>query len=500
MQLPFARRDPLADINAGERRNAGLRTLGVTTKRCLPMVARAVSRRSLRTFKAVLLGCAAISAACSSGDGNAASASAGGEASVGGNMTGGATYSLGGSATNGDASTGDRPIGGASATGGGATAGGNLASNSASGGASNTIASTGSGASGSAAGIGASGGSFGTGGNGTGGAKATAGAAASAGTTSVTGGSAAVAGGPPVTGTNAATITVPKFVGNITTGYSSALDFNNMTFYRYWDQVTPENAGKWGSVQSSASAALNWSALDAIYKYTQTNNVIFKEHNFVWGPQQPTGSITQANVENWIKSFCQRYPNTKLIDVVNEPPPHTTPAYAAALGAGESGTYGWITKAFKLARQYCGSAILILNDYNNIEFANEQSHFVNVVTQVTAAGGPIDAVGAQAHSAYLLSAATLQANLDTLHGKTGLPVYITEYDVSTTSDSSQLSTYQAQFPVFWNTNYVRGITIWGWIVGYTWSQAPNSGLVNTTSPRPAMTWLMQQLGRPIPPN
>jgi hypothetical protein len=51
-----------------------------------------------------------------------------------------------------------------------------------------------------------------------------------------------------------------------------------------------------------------------------------------------------------------------------------------------------------------------------------------------------------------------------------------------------------------NASYVKGITIWGWIYGSTWSQSPDSGLVRGTSPRSAMTWLMGQLGRPVPPN
>jgi endo-1,4-beta-xylanase len=271
-----------------------------------------------------------------------------------------------------------------------------------------------------------------------------------------------------------------------------------MTFARYWDQITPENAGKWGSVQRSATSAFNWSTLDAIYKYTQTNNIIFKEHTFVWGSQQPTGTLTQADVENWIRSFCERYPDTKLIDVVNEPPPHTTPSYIDALGTGESGEYAYITKAFKLAAQYCGTAILILNDYSDIESAGDMNHIIDIVRQVVAAGGPIDAVGAQAHGTSGMTAAQLQDNLDLLHTQTGLPIYITEYDIGDTSDSGQLATYQTQLPVFLNTGYVRGITLWGWIYGKTWIEG--SGLVNGTEPRPAMTWLMQTLQRPVPPN
>ncbi|MET0795696.1 MAG: endo-1,4-beta-xylanase [Polyangiaceae bacterium] len=287
-----------------------------------------------------------------------------------------------------------------------------------------------------------------------------------------------------------------KFIGNITTGNS--IDTGGMKFSKYWDQITPENAGKWGSVQGSASGAFNWSTLDSIYAYTETNHIIFKQHTFVWGSQQPSGTPTLAQIENWMKSFCQRYPNTRLIDVVNEPPPHTTPNYTANLGAGETGTYGWITKAFKLARQHCPNAILIMNDYNNIEYSDQENHFIDIVKQIKAAGAPIDAVGCQSHALRTMSAAQLQKNLDTMASQTGLPIYITEYDIGEANDATQLATYKAQIPIFRNTAAVKGVTIWGWINGRTW--VANTGLVNGTTPRSAMTWLMGELGRPVPPN
>jgi len=52
-------------------------------------------------------------------------------------------------------------------------------------------------------------------------------------------------------------------------------------------------------------------------------------------------------------------------------------------------------------------------------------------------------------------------------------------------------------PIFWESNHIYGITVYGWISGATW--VAGSGLVNGTAPRPAMTWLMGYLGRPTPP-
>jgi endo-1,4-beta-xylanase len=288
---------------------------------------------------------------------------------------------------------------------------------------------------------------------------------------------------------------LPKFVGNITTGNS--VDTNGLTFSDHWDQITPENAGKWGSVQRTADSELNWAALDAIYDYAEQNGIIFKEHTFVWGSQQPTGDLSEADVQNWMREFCTRYPRTRLIDVVNEPPPHTEPSYANAIGGGTNGDWRWIANAFTWAREYCPNATLILNDYNNIEFGNQNQHFIDIVRAAQTLGAPIDAVGAQAHG---LSGAGSTANmislLTKLHEDTGLPVYITEYDINQNDDAAQLDRFQQHFAFFMDTEWIHGVTVWGWIFGRTW--VASSGLIRDGAARPAMVWLMEELGRPVP--
>jgi endo-1,4-beta-xylanase len=331
---------------------------------------------------------------------------------------------------------------------------------------------------GGSSGRGGAGARAGTGGVGRGGSGA--GTGGIAGTTGAAG-----AGGAP---------TLKKYVGNIDTRGQVRSDF-----ITHWDQVTPENAGKWGSVEGTRDR-MNWSGLDAIHTYAVQHNIPFKQHNFVWGSQQPSwiGGLSQADqrtqVEEWIRLFCERYPDTQLIDVVNEPPPHTTPAYTAALGGAGASGYDWIVQVFKWAHQYCPSSILILNDYNNIEYANDNNHTIDIVTRIKTAGAPITGVGAQAHACASLSASAIQKNIDNITAKTGLPVYISEYDLNIADDTQQKNVMQSQFTMFWNDPNVAGITIWGYIVGSTWET--NSGLLTSSGTmRPAMTWLMSFLGR-----
>jgi endo-1,4-beta-xylanase len=342
----------------------------------------------------------------------------------------------------------------------------------------------------------ANGGSSGGGGSlagaGTGGTPSTAGGPTGGSAGNGLGGTSGAAQGGGGTGGAGS---LPKFVGNITTGNS--VDPSGRKFSTYWDQITPENAGKWGSVQRSAGAAFDWSRLDAIYDYAQQNNIVFKQHVFVWGSQQPSGNLTEADVKTWMSEFCKRYPKTALIDVVNEPPPHTTPSYTDAIGGGTNGEWTWIVNAFKWAREACPSSILILNDYNNIEHADQNQHFIDIAKKVKDAGAPIDALGAQAHGlGGNVSTDTMKSLLTKMHADTGLPVYITEYDIGTADDAQQLAKYQEHMGFFLDTDWIPGVTIWGWIDGRTW--VANSGLIKNDNARPAMTWLMQELGRPAP--
>jgi endo-1,4-beta-xylanase len=413
----------------------------------------------------------------------AGGAGAGGRALVGGATAAGNSAGAGSTAATG----GGAIAGGTSIAGGGMATGGTLdvGGRTAAGGALST-----GGTAGTAEGTGGAAGS--------GGARSTGGTGAAGQAGGATGG--VVAGGS-TGGLIAATgglSSLPKFVGNITT--SDSCDTSGKIFSRHWDQITPYTAGMWGAVQPTArTSTFNWRTLDAIYAYAQTNGLIFKQHAFIWGAQQPSdeSTITEVEVKNWMQAFCARYPNTRLIDVVGEPPPHTTPKYANAIGGGTNGDWRWITNAFKWAREYCPGAVLILDDYNNIETSSENAHFIDIVNKIKADGAPIDAVGAQAHGLTKLASTTMQGLLAKLHTDTGLPVYITQYDIGLADDAEQLAKYSDHFSTFLQADYVRGITVWGWIVGKTWIST--SGLIQTDgSARPAMTWLMTTLNRPQP--
>ncbi|SHO56496.1 endo-1,4-beta-xylanase [Vibrio quintilis] len=277
-----------------------------------------------------------------------------------------------------------------------------------------------------------------------------------------------------------------KFVGNITTGGSVRSDFVN-----YWDQITPENEGKWGSVEKTRDV-YNWSGVDAVYEYAKAHNIPFKQHTFVWGSQYPSWITSlsakeqAAEIEEWIQDFCTRYPDVDIIDVVNEATPGHAPAEFAENAFGDD----WIIKSFKLARKYCPKATLVLNDYNVLSWHTDK--FIAMAKPAVEAG-VVDAIGLQAHGLESISTSKLQTNLNKV-AALGLPIYISEYDIAKTDDQAQLDVMKAQFPLFYNSDNVAGITLWGYVDGKTWRDG--TGLIYSDgTERPAMKWLMDYIGK-----
>lgn len=411
--------------------------------------------------------------------GSGAGGAGGAGTSAGGASAGGTAGSLGGSAGVGGSGKGGAGAGGSagSATGGGGSGGAGAG---------------GTGASGADAGSDAS--KAGAGGTDAGGVDVgSADARSDARSADGAGGSAGSSdgGGRDGGGRDGG---VTKFAGNITTQGQVRSDFID-----FWDQITPENEGKWGSVEPNRNQ-MNWAGMDRVRDYARQHGIAYKQHTFVWGSQQPgwisglPESEQRAEVEEWIRLFCERYPDVAMIDVVNEPPPHTTPSYMNALGGAGSSGYDWIVQAFRWARQYCPNAILIMNDYNTIELQGDNNHIIDIANRIKAAGAPIDAVGAQAHGTADLTPATLESFINRIASMTGLPVYITEYDLNIADDNRQRDVMQSQFTMFWNNPNVKGITLWGYVTGATW--LPNTGLMSSSGQRrPSMVWLMDFLGR-----
>ncbi|MBN1698148.1 MAG: endo-1,4-beta-xylanase [Spirochaetales bacterium] len=281
-----------------------------------------------------------------------------------------------------------------------------------------------------------------------------------------------------------------KYLGNI---WSTSVSEDPL-FLQLWNQVTPENAGKWGSVEVIQDT-MRWQLLDNAYNFAKANNFPFRLHTLVWGNQQPEwiSSLSPTEqleeIEEWMALLSDRYPDIDFIDVVNEPL-HAPPSYRNALGGSGKTGWDWVISSFELAREYFPGASLHLNDYSITSSEDATTTYINVI-ELLKKRNLIDGIGLQGHFLERIPVATISRNMNRL-AETGLPVHITELDIDLGNDSIQAKRLKDIFTFFWEHEAVKGITIWGYREKMVWRKS--AYLVRDDgSARESLKWLSAYL-------
>ena len=290
----------------------------------------------------------------------------------------------------------------------------------------------------------------------------------------------------------------PKFLGGV---YSPT---QIRDFTSYWNKVTPENSGKWGEVEAVRDR-MDFTALDAAYKFARQHGYPFHMHVMVWGNQQPAwmeklpSAEQREEIEEWFAAVAKRYPDADFVEVVNEPlndPPNKDDKgggnYIEALGG--SGASGWdcIVESYRLARRHFPNAKLLINDFSITNTPADAKRY-RAIIDLLVKEGLVDGIGVQAHAFATTPDVPMsvhKANLDLL-AESGLPIYVTELDIDGPTDEQQLADYKRIFPVFWEHPAVKGVTLWGFRPGL-WRQKEKAYLVRKDgSERPALQWLRE---------
>ncbi|MBN1466219.1 endo-1,4-beta-xylanase, partial [candidate division KSB1 bacterium] len=270
------------------------------------------------------------------------------------------------------------------------------------------------------------------------------------------------------------------------------------SYSSYWNQLTPGNAGKWGSVESTRDV-YNWAPLDQAYDYAMARGFAFKHHILVQGSQQPgwmtaLDSTTQlAEIEEWFSLVGERYPDLTLADVVGEVISHP-PSYKKGLGGDGTTGWDWVIKAFQLARQHLPAKTkLLLIEANIINGGPNFDQFIQIV-HLLKEKSLIDGIGLVAHNLENIDTNIIRNSLNQLTA-TGVDIYIHSLDIGSADDAQQLALYQEKFPVLWEHQGVKGITLWGYIQNQTYQ--PNGYLLRSDgTERPALAWLRNYLTFP----
>ena len=313
----------------------------------------------------------------------------------------------------------------------------------------------------------------------------------------------------------------PKFLGN-TTSCETTLGVIPEDFDTYWNQITPQMECTRGEVEK-VRGEYDWSVCDIVYNWAKEHKALFMFRTLLWGGHNPAwlagldSAETRQSVIDWFDAVAKRYPDLEMIEVVTEAVRNGQSYHSGfpnykfieALG-GDTGNYEFVVTAFKMARERWPRAILIYNDYNTIQWNKDLA--IDLVKKIKAQGAPVDGFGMQFHDMLRQGSGTfcvhsfeIESALRDAYEQTGVPIYVTQYDIGVYKDSLQKACYQEHIPVLMETDYVKGVTLWGYIYGKTWvtcADSPTkngcSGIIKDGIDRPAMTWLKEYFAENYP--
>lgn len=135
-----------------------------------------------------------------------------------------------------------------------------------------------------------------------------------------------------------------------------------------------------------------------------------------------------------------------MVNVVNEPT-HDAPSASVRAAMGGDTNWAWVKYAFERAKYYRPSGCkLLINEYDVEKSSSVRSTYKTII-QMLKNNSLIDGIGTHAHFLEGTATSTIQTALNELDDF-GLPLYITEYDVNSSNDTTQKNVYISQFPVF----------------------------------------------------
>ncbi|HZM77788.1 MAG TPA: endo-1,4-beta-xylanase [Candidatus Limnocylindrales bacterium] len=255
-----------------------------------------------------------------------------------------------------------------------------------------------------------------------------------------------------------------------------------------FNQITPENAMKWDTIEPSAGNT-QFAQADGIVANATANNQIVHGHTLLWHSQAPnyimqaSGTTMRDLLRSHINNVMGHYANNPTVkgwDVVNEvindnSSPQLRQSFWTSNYPGN-----FVRDAFTFARAADPDAELCINDYSvegdPTQAGTKANRLFQLVQTEKAAGTPIDCVGLQSHFivGQIPNLATSFARWATL----GVRVRISELDIRIPlpADATELQTQANNYASVVNackgTATCEGITIWGIDDGHSW--LPNS--------------------------
>lgn len=275
---------------------------------------------------------------------------------------------------------------------------------------------------------------------------------------------------------------------------------------RHFGRLTPEWEMKLEAFLPGDDDRLDFSRADRLVAWAETRGLSVFGHTLVWYAQTAprferldgAGAPFERAYADYVTRVARRYRGRVTgWDVVNEPIRDGGEGLRDSLWSRNLGPVEHIRLAFELAREADPEAVLFLNDYNLETVPAKRAAFLRLAERLLAAGAPLGGLGTQTHVDCALPRGAIAGAVAQL-GRLGLPVHISEIDVSTDrgdpARQSAIYAEAAEAIAALPEAQRFGLTVWGARDGDSWLR--RGGEHNPL--RPDRPLLFDDAGRPKP--
>ncbi len=266
-------------------------------------------------------------------------------------------------------------------------------------------------------------------------------------------------------------------------------------FKNHFEWAACENETKWTSNEKT-QGSVSYTDADNIYNWCNSNGITMRGHCIFWEQSSSLPSwVTNLTYAPWpqisaLYTACQNRLNSvvphfqnKFVhwDVDNE---QLTDPFFDRLEVGGPGSTDVNSRVWmhQRANQLDPNCKLFVNEYSGNSFGSyTATNYISLVNNLRGKGAPIHAIGIQGHINSPFDPESYWNNvLKPLGNQLGLPIWATEFDSDTTSDSARATDVENYYRIMFSDPNVEGIIMWGFMVGYTWRANSAWGLVSTS--------------------
>ena len=236
-----------------------------------------------------------------------------------------------------------------------------------------------------------------------------------------------------------------------------------------------ENQTKW-SWNEAQQGQLDYAAADLMFAICEQNQIPVRGHCGFWAVEQfvqswvkqlDNAALVQAMM-NRISSVGGRYAGKFEHWDVNNEMLHGS-WYGDRLGKAAG------AEMFKEFRKVDPAARLFVNDYSVVS-GGRTADYLRQIADLVGAGAAVGGIGAQCHFWSEPIPTLIYARLDQL-AATGLPVWVTEFDVADPDQYQRADQLERFYRIAFSHPGVDGILMWGFWAGAHWRGA-DAALVN----------------------